>query len=236
MLEQPAGPRNASAEALRAAIDASPGRPLGRGYQASVTLHETPLGPFVVKEAHGGPLLGAAARRALRHEAEVYARLANVPGVPRCHGLLDGRRLVLEHVPGRSLRQGPVEPEAHQRFFAALLETLRAMHAAGVAHGDLKRKDNVLVGPGGRPYVIDFGIALLRREDGGRWHRLLFDTWRQMDLNAWIKLKHGRRPEQLAGDDAAIYRPLAIERVARVLRVTWQKLTFRRLRKRHRTR
>ena len=27
------------------------------------------------------------------------------------------------------------------------------MHAAGVAHGDLKRKDNIIVGPGERPYL-----------------------------------------------------------------------------------
>ena len=35
-----------------------------------------------------------------------------------------------------------------ERFFARLLDTVKAMHAAGVAHGDLKRK-----------YATAFGIA-----------------------------------------------------------------------------
>ena len=50
-----------------------------------------------------------------------------------------------------------------------------------------------------------------------------------MDLNAWVKLKYGRRidpetePGVLSAEDAAIYRPLLIERLARALRVPWQR-------------
>ena len=89
------------------------------------------------------------------------------------------------------------------------------MHAVGVAHGDLKRKHNVIVGAGEQPYLIDFGIACLR---DGLFGRLVFTTFRQMDLNAWLKLKYGRRledivePEAVSVEDAALYRPLLIER------------------------
>ena len=116
------------------------------------------------------------------------------------------------------------------------------MHAAGVAHGDLKRKDNIIVGPGEQPYLIDFGIAVRRSATSRLWNRLVFEPLVQMDMNAWVKLKYGRRidpesePGVISAADAAIYRPLWIERVARALRVPWQKITLRRARQRWRAR
>ena len=123
-----------------------------------------------------------------------------------------------------------------------LLATIEAMHGAGVAHGDLKRKDNIIVGSGERPYLIDFGIAVRRSASNGVFNRLVFARLQQMDLNAWVKLKYGRRidPETerdvLSAEDAAIYRPLLIERLARALRVPWQTITLRRPRQRWRAR
>ena len=70
----------------------------------------------------------------------------------------------------------------------------------------------------------------------------MFAPLEQMDLNAWVKLKYGRRidPETergvLSAEDAAIYRPLWIERLARAVRVPWQTITLRRPRQRWRAR
>jgi hypothetical protein len=70
----------------------------------------------------------------------------------------------------------------------------------------------------------------------------VFEPLVQMDYNAWIKLKYGRRvdpdtePGVLAAEDAAVYRPLLIERAARAVRVPWQKITLRRPRQRWRAR
>ena len=80
--------------------------------------------------------------------------------------MIDDSYLVLEYVPGPSLREHEPSFAIVSGFFGLLLETVRAMHAAGIAHGDLKRKDNIIVGAGERPYMIDFGIATLR---GGSW-------------------------------------------------------------------
>jgi hypothetical protein len=63
---------------------------------------------------------------------------------------------------------------------------------------------------------------------------------RQGDYNAWIKLKYGRRvdaaeaPAVLSAADAEMYKPLWSERLARALRVPWQKITLRRPRQRWR--
>jgi predicted Ser/Thr protein kinase len=172
----------------------------------------------------------------LSREHFVYSRLAGVRGIPRCYGFLDGAHLVLEHIAGPSLRTRTDDLKDRERFFAELLTSIDAMHAAGVAHGDLKRKNNVVVGPGERPYIIDFGIARLRKAArDGRGGRV-FEWVKQMDYNAWAKLKYRGRMEELSAEDAARYRPLLLERIARWIRVPWQKLTLRRPRQRWRAR
>jgi serine/threonine protein kinase len=150
--------------------------------------------------------------------------------------------LALEHVAGPSLREHEPRIADRETFFAKLLATIEAMHAAGVAHGDLKRKDNIIVGAGERPYLIDFGIAVRRSAASVLWNRFAFERLVQMDLNAWVKLKYGRRidpdtePGVLSAVDAARYRPLLLERVARAVRVPWQTITLRRPRQRWRAR
>ncbi len=225
---------------LHDAIARGEGRVLGRGYQATVELYSTPAGNVVVKRAHGSGPLGPLYRHLLRREHAVYEQLAGVPGVPRTFGLIDGEHLALEYIAGPSLRGHEHALADRTAFFAALLETLHAMHAAGIAHADLKRKANIIVGPGERPWLVDFGIAARRGTSAVA--RAWFEHQVQADYNAWIKLKYGRRiePEEvssvLSADDASLYRPLWIERVARAIRVPWQTITLRRPRQRWRAR
>ncbi|RPI60855.1 MAG: hypothetical protein EHM50_06675, partial [Lysobacterales bacterium] len=179
-------------------------------------------------------------RSLLKREHAVYERLDGIAGIPRSFGLVGDEYLALDFVAGPSLREHEARLDDRETFFARLLATIKAMHAAGVAHGDLKRKDNIIVGPGDQPYLIDFGIAVRRSARNGLFNRLVFARLEQMDLNAWVKLKYGRRidPETerdvLAAEDAAIYRPLLIERFARAVRVPWQTITLRRPRQRWR--
>jgi predicted Ser/Thr protein kinase len=226
---------------LAAAVAAGTGRKLGSGYQASVHLYRTSAGDVVVKQPHRGPL-GFVWRWLLRREHAVYEQLDGIAGIPRSFGLVGGELLALEFIAGPSLREHEQRLADRDAFFARLLTTLEVMHAAGVAHGDTKRKDNIIVAAGEHPYLLDFGIAVRRSTRNGAFNRLVFEHLKQMDLNAWVKLKYGRRidPETerdvLSAEDAALYRPLAIERLARALRVVWQKLTLRRPRQRWRAR
>jgi predicted Ser/Thr protein kinase len=193
-------------------------------------------GEFVVKSPHPNRLLAWFGRRAIRREARVYNHLSNVPGIPRSLGLADSEHLVLEYVPGPTLRTAASALADRERFFTLLRESIQAMHAAGVAHGDLKRKENTLVGPDETPYLIDFGVACLRRAGKHHTNRIRFEQTRQMDLNAYIKLKYGPFTEQMSAEDAELYRPLLIERLARRARGPWKLLTLRRLRKSRRER
>lgn len=188
----------------------------------------------MVKSPHPNRLLAWFGSRAIRREAEVYERLRHIEGIPRSYGLAGSTHLVLEHIAGPTLRSAAAELEDREQFFDRLLRTLRAMHAAGVAHGDLKRKENTLVGPGETPYLIDFGIASLRSDGAHYLNRVRFDQTRQMDLNAYIKLKYGPFLDRMTAADVELYRPLRIERLARRARGPWKKLTFRSARKRRR--
>lgn len=222
------GDREQVCDWLQNAMATSEGDSLGEGYQAAVRSFDSPFGRLVVKRPHKSMLLGRAAKRSVIREHRVYERLEGIRGIPRSFGLIGGNCLALEHIQGPSLRAYEARMADREKFFALLLETIDAMHAAGVAHGDLKRKDNIIVGPDEEPYVIDFGIACVR--DGGKLNRLWFAWVSQMDYNAWTKLKYGRNRENMSPEDAERYKPLLLERCARWIRVPWQKITMRRLR------
>src|SRR5689334_2838287 len=105
-----------------------------------------------------------ARRRAVR-EAQMAARL-NHPNVVGVYDILeeDGRPcIVMELVPFRSLRDvvaedGPLSPPEAAQVGLSVLAALRAVHGAGVVHRDVKPA-NILLGPGGRVVLVDFGIA-----------------------------------------------------------------------------
>ncbi|MFI1968745.1 hypothetical protein BLA24_11935 [Streptomyces cinnamoneus] len=103
----------------------------------------------------------------LKQEARAAARITH-PGVITVHDVVEqqGRPwIVMELVRGQSLDQvlrqeGVLEPKEAARIGAALLQALRAAHAVGVLHRDVKPA-NVLLEPGGRVVLTDFGIALV---------------------------------------------------------------------------
>jgi predicted Ser/Thr protein kinase len=213
-----------------------PYRLVGSGYQGAIRLIELPCGPVIIKEVRSTGPLGALRQATLRREHKAYSKLAGVTGVARCYGLLEDRYLLLEHIAGASLREREHDLTDSSAFYDRLLEIIRHMHHMGVAHGDLKRKDNILVGPAEQPFIVDFGTAHFRRESSGRFRRWLFSFMTQTDYNAWIKRKYRRDYSNLSTEDAALYRPLPLERAVRLVRETWRRLTLRRLRKRLRTR
>ncbi|HKB03753.1 MAG TPA: serine/threonine-protein kinase [Gemmataceae bacterium] len=60
---------------------------------------------------------------------------------------------------GTALLQGRESyPDAVAAVAAELADALVHLHRSGIAHGDLK-PSNVLLGPGGHPYLIDFNLA-----------------------------------------------------------------------------
>ncbi len=206
---------------------------LSAGYQGSVYLYEghangQPL-KLVVKRATGGFFTGWIHRRMLRREARVYERMVGVVGVPHSRGFLDDTWLLLEFIDGESLKSARHKLSDPELFYDRLLQVLHDFHAAGVGHGDLKRKDNVLVTADEHPVVIDFGTAVLR--DHGLFDRLMFRLLRRFDYNAWIKTKYSSDYSAVSADDARWYRPTFIETAFSAIQKFWRAVTFRQARK-----
>jgi predicted Ser/Thr protein kinase len=203
---------------------------LSSGYQGSAYLYESGDTRLVIKEAAGGLLTGWFHRRILRREARAYQLMQDVPGVPHSPGMLDDTFLLLEYIDGRSLQVARHELRGNSEFYARLRKIISDFHAVGVAHGDLKRKDNMLVMAGDQPVIIDFGTAVIR--NGNLFDRLMFRLVRRFDNNAWIKLKYNGDYAAVTAEDLQWYRPTIVEQTIRVIQRVWRTVTFRQARKR----
>ncbi|MEU1511711.1 serine/threonine-protein kinase [Streptomyces sp. NPDC005811] len=108
-------------------------------------------------------------RERVLREARALARVHH-PNVVTIHHIVDGGEntypwIVMELVTGGSLQdrlqQGALTPVEAARLGREVLSALRAAHAVGIEHRDVKPA-NVLLRPDGRPVLTDFGIAALR--------------------------------------------------------------------------
>ncbi|MET8680869.1 protein kinase [Streptomyces sp. NPDC004647] len=145
---------------------------IGRGGMGTVWRAEDELlGRHVaLKKLHVPPHLADDERATLyertRREARSAARITH-RNVVVVHDVVDDGGLpciVMEYVPSRTLgevlkQDGPVAPAEAARIGRGMIAALRAAHAAGVLHRDVK-PGNVLLGADGRVVLTDFGIAV----------------------------------------------------------------------------
>lgn len=186
------------------------------GNQGPVYLYQSEGRRFIVKTAPKGGPLSAMRRWMLRREHRAYQHLTGFSGCPRCYGMVGGRYLVLEHIEGLSLRLGRIEDR--QKYFDTLLAQIKDMHGRGVAHADLKSRDNLLIVGGHSPRIVDFGTAIVRKPGFAPVNHFLFELARRLDFNAWVKLKYRGRMWLLGPEDRPYYRRTLIEKVAGALR------------------
>jgi hypothetical protein len=112
-------------------------------------------------------------------------------------------------VPGHPLGRREIVGDI---FFDELLALVRALHARHVAYVDLNKRQNILVGDDGRPYLIDFQIALHWPPTGWRrWQplRWLLAHFQHGDYYHCLKHKRRLRPDLLTADEAAVLRRLS---------------------------
>jgi hypothetical protein len=106
-------------------------------------------------------------------------------------------------VPGHPLQRREAVPDA---FFPQLETLLRELHARDIAYVDLNKRQNILVGDDGRPYLIDFQISLQLH---GGWRRVRLARWllaRFQRADTYHVLKHKRRlrTDQLSPGERAV--------------------------------
>ena len=126
----------------------------------------------------------------VRREFAILRHLEGIPGIPRAYAVLEKRALVLEYIEGRTINKFKAG-ELPDLVFQRLAQTVRAMHARGVVHLDLRQKKNILIA-GNRPWIIDFASALKGR---------LTAKLRAVDESALLKFKKRNFPHLLTEED-----------------------------------
>jgi serine/threonine protein kinase len=102
-------------------------------------------------------------RERFRREGRMLAAL-NHPHVIPIHGMgeIEGQLYIATRLTSSTLKDlivaGPIAVDDAIAILAAVADALDAAHAAGVIHRDIKPA-NVLMDPGPRVYLTDFGLA-----------------------------------------------------------------------------
>jgi serine/threonine protein kinase len=196
---------------------------LAAGYQGQILHYQDADNDLLIKVPHGHGLARKFHQKMLRHEYEAYKKLGDFDGTPACYGLIDDQYLVLEYVNGRTIRKK--RPLDEDEFHARLFEYIKEMHAKGVAHMDLKRKDNLLVKADETPCILDFGAAVIRKQGFHPLNQYHYRLARQFDFNAWIKHKyHDRSPDEISMTDRKYYKVTWIETIAGMVKQAYTSL------------
>jgi len=193
---------------------------LAHGYQGQTLLYQDKHRRLVIKVASGRGLRMWISTLMLRHEARVYAQLSGFPAAPRCYGFLQNRYLVLEFIDGVPARDA--EMADREAFFTELLAHIKNLHARGIAHSDLQKKDNLLLVGGRHPCLLDFGAAVIRKSGFAPFNHFHFRFAVRLDFNQWVKFKYRGQQVPMSEVDRQYYRRSKIEKLARSLKRVWR--------------
>ncbi|GAA4923466.1 serine/threonine-protein kinase [Stackebrandtia albiflava] len=151
-----------------------------------------------VKVLHAGLSNDEMFRRRFEVEARAVAALA-APGIVNIYDYGEDSTpegslcyLIMEFVEGRSLSSllselGRIDQTELLRILAEAAEALHSAHQAGIIHRDVKPANILITRRGGKPKIVDFGIARANGEAG------LTSTGMIMGTTAYVS------PEQLHG-------------------------------------
>lgn len=189
---------------------------LSSGYQGQALIYRDGDKQYVIKVPHGRGLIRRLHVYMLRHEYAVYRQLRDFSAIPKCHGLVDNQYLVLDYVESTTIRDMRPTDEAY--FFAKLFKSIEHMHQLGVAHMDLKKRDNLLVVNGREPCLIDFGAAVICKKGFHPFNHFRYKLAVRFDYNAWIKLKYQNRFHEISAEDLPYYKKTLTEVVTRKIK------------------
>jgi len=151
-----------------------------------VLAHDDRLDRLVaIKRLHTDHAATPDRRERFRREARIAARL-NHPAVVQIHDVLhegDHDYLIMEYIDGRTLRErcagGPLPVSEVLRIAHQIALGMAAAHDLGIIHRDLKA-ENILIAPGDRAKITDFGVAKLHGDDSITTEGAVVGTFRAM--------------------------------------------------------
>jgi predicted Ser/Thr protein kinase len=193
---------------------------LAAGYQGKTLEYQDEHHHLVIKTPHGRGLIKYIHTLMLRHEHRVYQRLEGFSACPKCYGMLANTYLVLEYIDAKPIRER--RPESPDIFFSDLFEQIKELHRHQVAHMDLKKKDNLMVGANQQVWLIDFGASVIYKNGFHPLNHFYYRLAKQFDYNAWVKHKYHNNQTNISAQDNQYYRRTIVERIARRLKSVYQ--------------
>lgn len=163
---------------------------------AATGLYESDSCRVVLKVGRQASLMGLpmrwTGRFLFRRESRLLKKTQHLNGVPRFSGAWEDTGLIHPFVEGRPLSK---DDAIADDFFPRLEALIAEMHALGIAYVDLEKRENVLVGDDGGPWLFDFQIGW----DRGGWFATRWILRILQRSDRYHLLKHWRRlrPDQL---------------------------------------
>jgi hypothetical protein len=142
-------------------------------------------------------------RRVLRREERALAALEGTAGVPRLLGRVDVDAIAMEYLDAEPLRRD-LGRERLEAALAKLGERVDALHERGVVHLDLRQRRNVLVGPAGEVFLVDFQSALVLGRGG--MGGVLLRWLARFDRGGVLKFKARYAPQLLTAAELRVAR------------------------------
>ncbi len=145
-----------------------------------------------------------------RREIAMYRRMQGVNGVPALIGPVEDHGMMHAFVPGHPLGRREEVPDA---FFDQLADLLRQTHARHMAYVDLNKRQNILMGEDGRPWLIDFQISLYLPPIGVtglppfQWFLRRFQ---QADWYHYAKHKRRLRPDLMTPEETRLAERISV--------------------------
>jgi len=138
-------------------------------------------------------------------ESKAYRMLGDVQGVPTFYRVIDGLAIVIEEIPGQNMEAFQNDERLPEGFFRELEALVKDIHSHGLAHGDLKRAPNTLLGDDGKPYIVDWSSSIFEREFrfyplNRIYRRLIMD-----DFDAITKIQLRLCPESVSPEEKSRY-------------------------------
>ena len=152
-------------------------------------------------------------------EGRAYERMKNLEGIPALYRIIDGLALVIEEIPGSSIEELEDRVKVPETFFRDLKDLVSRIHERGLAHCDLKRAPNTIVGGQWQPFIIDWGASISEREFRPFPLNLIYRRFLRDDYNAIVKMKLRHIPHKVTQEEKELYYHRSrLERLMRSIR------------------
>ncbi len=149
----------------------------------------------------------------VKREVKALKHLDGTPGIPRFLGQIDRLAFATQFIEGRpvsGIHKDELAPETFAQLFDSMAVVVTAMHARGVAHGDLKRRSNLIWTAQNEVFIIDFAASVVAR---GRVSRTIMRAVALVDEKSLPRLKRFVAPQMMTPDDLwKLENPTPLER------------------------